>query len=284
MISRPILLVDNGGTSANYCYLDRSGTISFFESFSYQAVYFSEDFFEKSKQFWKEKSLDPDVEIYFFGTGLSIEANRNRLHTHLHEVGFQYIHLGSDLVIAALATLSQQAGHIAIMGTGSILAAFDGETISQTWGGFGYLLGDEGSGYFAGKMILDGYLNKIYTPEVLSDLDQGLVDERNVLKQVYGPDGKKYIGEAARLGSHFPEIKEVHRENIAAFLEKTVDSLTEKPHVIHFVGSYAYFNRAILAEQLAQRNIELGSVIKAPLEAFTDIELIKNVQKTYGKA
>ena len=63
------------------------------------------------------------------------------------------IHCGSDSVNALNSGAGRRDGMAAIAGTGSTVVARTSDTYRQT-GGWGYLLGDEGSGYALGRMAL----------------------------------------------------------------------------------------------------------------------------------
>ena len=59
----------------------------------------------------------------------------------------------SDLKMSHIATFKNNDGNLFIAGTGSsLLSRKDGEFIQK--GGWGHILGDEGSGYWIGKQIL----------------------------------------------------------------------------------------------------------------------------------
>ena len=64
----------------------------------------------------------------------------------------------SDLKMSHIATFKNNDGNLFIAGTGSsLLSRKDGEFIQK--GGWGHILGDEGSGYWIGKQILKTYVD-----------------------------------------------------------------------------------------------------------------------------
>ena len=64
----------------------------------------------------------------------------------------------SDLKMSHIATFKNQDGNLFIAGTGSsLLSRKNGEFIQK--GGWGHILGDEGSGYWIGKKILTAYIH-----------------------------------------------------------------------------------------------------------------------------
>lgn len=64
----------------------------------------------------------------------------------------------SDLKMSHIATFKNKDGNLFIAGTGSsLLCRKNGQFIQK--GGWGHILGDEGSGYWIGKQILKTYIN-----------------------------------------------------------------------------------------------------------------------------
>lgn len=63
------------------------------------------------------------------------------------------VRIESDAVTAALGALGGRDGIVAAMGTGSVFACVEGGRVRQI-GGWGFLLGDEGSGAVLGREVL----------------------------------------------------------------------------------------------------------------------------------
>ena len=68
--------------------------------------------------------------------------------------GFQHVRVYSDLLGACHSVLGKNQGTVAILGTGSVVCHFNGNEITEIQGGLGYLLGDEGSGYFFWEFVV----------------------------------------------------------------------------------------------------------------------------------
>ncbi len=64
----------------------------------------------------------------------------------------------SDAVAAAYGGLGDREGVVVISGTGSIALAKNKEGVLTRVGGRGYLIGDEGSGYYIGRRVLSSVL------------------------------------------------------------------------------------------------------------------------------
>ncbi len=87
--------------------------------------------------------------------GVGREQDRRRLAAILHDLGIEArIRIEHDAHIALLAGAPEGLGVVVISGTGSIAYGLDAGGRSARAGGWGYLLGDEGSAYWLGHAAL----------------------------------------------------------------------------------------------------------------------------------
>lgn len=85
--------------------------------------------------------------------GVGRENEKKEVHGILRDIGFDSI-VENDAVIALMGALGGKPGVVIIAGTGSIaLGKNDKDEIARA-GGWGYILGDEGSGFYIGKNAL----------------------------------------------------------------------------------------------------------------------------------
>ncbi|MCX8111636.1 MAG: hypothetical protein N3E49_00340 [Bacteroidia bacterium] len=101
-------------------------------------------------------------EIHYYGPALHSEAARSSIQVLLIKA-FQLppdrVFVYHDLLGAARAAWGAHSGVVAILGTGSNCALWEGQTIQKQAGGHGYLLGDEGSGADIGRCFLSALLH-----------------------------------------------------------------------------------------------------------------------------
>ncbi len=87
--------------------------------------------------------------------GLDRQAEREELLSHLQAAGLASSYgLQSDSLIALYGGTLGEPGLIVIAGTGSIVDGIDGGGRRHRVGGWGHLMGDEGSGYYIGRRAL----------------------------------------------------------------------------------------------------------------------------------
>ena len=121
----------------------------------------------------------------FAGTrGLSIPGRRESLMLELtNRFSGAEVRVSNDALIALWGALAGRQGVAVLAGTGSIALARSEHGREGRAGGWGHLLGDEGSGYWLGREALAAYLRTLEgreTPGALSSLVRSAVGQRSV--------------------------------------------------------------------------------------------------------
>lgn len=210
--------------------------------------------------------------LFFYGSGCLLQENQYIIHKLFKPLELIKNEVSSDLVAAGKAIYGNQSGYVGILGTGSVLCHYANSNIENISGGLGYTLGDEGSGYYFGKLILQKYFHQQCSTELSSLIESIYGNRSEILSAVYGNMGKHFISqiqlESTSSKLNF-EIQEIHKENITLFLNLYLPK--NKPITgIGFVGSYAFFKREILEEQLTKRGFKLIKVIQKPIDSLME--------------
>jgi N-acetylglucosamine kinase-like BadF-type ATPase len=98
----------------------------------------------------------------------------------------------SDSISAYYSCIGEPGGIVVLSGTGSFALGIDTSLKQYTAGGWGHLLGDEGSGYHIGKMALQALLHNQEEGIPPTGLDREIMQifevhaPRDVIKVVYG--------------------------------------------------------------------------------------------------
>ena len=92
---------------------------------------------------------------YFYGSGVT-SANVDKIERSLRTVcrNLDQLDVQNDVWAAARSLCRNEPGIAGIMGTGSNSCLWNGQKIIGNIGGFGFILGDEGSGAVLGKQVL----------------------------------------------------------------------------------------------------------------------------------
>jgi len=139
------------------------------------------------KAFSKKVKTDKINAIYFYGTGLSNPDNVKSLKKALRLVFKNAkFDIQTDLVAAARATCQTEKGIACILGTGSNTGYYNGKKIVKNSPGLGYVLGDEGSGAYLGKKVLQYFLYQTFDEELMICFSKKYnLDRSQILNKIY---------------------------------------------------------------------------------------------------
>lgn len=212
-------------------------------------------------------------EIYFFGSGCTNPDRREIMSNALsHVFPNAFISVDTDVIGSAYATCGDKEGFIATIGTGSNVSFFDGESVQLGKQGLGYVLGDIGSGAWFGINLITSFLYESMPNDlrVLFKQKYDLTKEK-VIENVYQKQNPNVY-----LASFAPFLSENRQHSfIADLINQGFDELirfncTVYPdytkYVCHFVGSIAYHFKKELTTVCAKHKVQMGKVIKQPIE------------------
>ena len=183
-----ILIADSGATKCEWCLL-HGGRKKKVETQGISPYFLDDRGIETviSRELLPSlKNLGVDV-VYYYGTGCANPDNRKIVQKALrHSFPGASVHVTHDLMGAALALSGKSKGIACILGTGSNSCYFDGRKISRNSPGLGYVLGDEGSGAYLGKKVLQYYLYNTFDEELRYKFDaKYTTTSSEILENVY---------------------------------------------------------------------------------------------------
>jgi N-acetylglucosamine kinase-like BadF-type ATPase len=231
------------------------------------------------------KKIDPSIidAIYFYGTGLSNPLNVASIKKALKQVFKNAtLDIQTDLVAVARATCQTNKGVACILGTGSNTGFYNGKKIIKNSPGLGYILGDEGSGAYLGKKVLQYYLYKTFDEELMHSFESKYqINKDQILDAVYKQAlPNKYMASFAEFLSlhrgHYM-VENIIEDGINDFFFTHLNKLNESwLHPIHFSGSIAYVFRDTIKQLATAYELEIGQIIKSPMDGL--IAYHKNVK------
>lgn len=261
------IIAESGGTKTDWVLIQNGLIKDRRTTESYHPIRMDDDFRDRLVEDWKQLNSWVDLPLYFFGAGCFRDSGRQIAFSMLREV-FDHIHVRSDLDAAAIALFGNEQGSFAILGTGSVFAHWDGNSITSIKGGLGYQEGDEGSGYYFGKLVLQaaqtGELSDRQKRELLEVYTEDIPDfsaptsiDRNVVASL----SVKLSGNI-----HFEKF---HAENIELFFERYID-LTPGNATLGIVGSYGFHHRDWVNEIAVERGIKINRFIERPIDNLVE--------------
>ena len=270
------LIADSGSTKTDWCLINGKKKIRaktqglspfFLSSLQIQEIV-------KKELMPKLKKNSPD-EIYFYGTGCSNIENINIIKDALKKIFPKArIKVDHDLIGAAKALCGNEKGIACILGTGSNSCYFNGKKIIKNSPGLGYVLGDEGSGTYLGKKVLQYYLYNTFEPDLMERFNAKYnTTVSEILDAVYKqPLPNRYLaGYVSFLvenRGHFM-IENIIEDGLNDFFFNHICKYRESWSLpINFVGSVAFGFKDVLKSLCDSYELELGKVYKDPMEGL----------------
>jgi glucosamine kinase len=261
---KSFIIGESGGTKTDWRIVQDGSVISDFKTESYHPNNWNDSFWDRIKFFWDKKALY-EMEIILYSAGCHSISNKNTLSSKLTQIGFKRNSVHSDLLAAANSTMKSK-GVAAIMGTGSVLFGFENNQICWIKGGEGYRLGDEGSGYYFGKLVFTDFVKGRLTSNQKEDFIQNCPDF--ISANIDLIDDRSRISEIALLLSVSKEFQTYHKTNIELFLTKEFGQITNE--TIDLIGSYGYYNSSLIMEVFAVKNIVIDQFIERPIDRLVE--------------
>jgi glucosamine kinase len=272
-----ILIADSGASKTDWRLIDDSGKIEQAQTIGFNPYYQAIEQFEKEVR----EVLLPQVKsnpqkIFYYGTGCSSEKNRKLIRT-VFEKFFRdaHIEVWHDLLAAARALCGTQEGIACILGTGANSCYYDGTKIADNVTSLGYVLGDEGSGAYLGKIILSDYLRKDLPEKLWGQFKQRFPFERDeFLDRIYNQEmPSRFLGSF----SHFvfqhlnePYCNQLVRNSFNQFFEKNVMKYPRYQQLkVHFTGSVSFYFNNILRQVAIEKNICVQHILESPIAGLT---------------
>lgn len=274
-----ILIADSGSTKTDWCIVENGVPL--------QQIFTkgTNPFFQSEEEISNEiaTALLPQLQtneldaVYFYGAGCGfpdkIETMHRAISKHLKVKG--EVEVSTDMLAAARGLCGHSAGIACIMGTGSNSCYYDGKEIVANVSPLGFILGDEGSGACLGKLLVGDLLKNQMTPELKEKfLTQFSLTPADIIDRVYRkPFPNRFLASLSPFLSqnlNEPCIRTLVLDSIKAFLKRNVMQYDYQHNKVHFIGSVAFYYKDLLAEAAQETGIQLGTIIKSPMEGLID--------------
>ena len=270
------LIADSGSTKAEWCLLEgKKKKIIYTQGLS--------PYFLTSEQIQhiieqelrsKLKNVQPD-EIFFYGTGCASPENARSVKKALQKNFLKAkISVDHDLMGAAKALCGTEKGIACILGTGSNSCFYNGKKIVKNSPGLGYVLGDEGSGAYLGKKVIQYFLYNTFDADLMDRFVAKFnTNSYEILDAIYKkPLPNRYLASfaiflAENRGHYMVEniIEDGFNDFFFNHIYKYRESWTLP---INFIGSVAYGFKDVLKEMCSSYELQLGKVLKKPMDGL----------------
>ena len=270
-----IIIAESGSTKCNWVLCEENGSIlDKIQTIGFNPYFIDQNCFINSLSSTILKKNQNDIKnIYFYGAGCSNNEKKIFIKDNL-SIFFKNatIEVRHDLEAACFALFNGIPNITCILGTGSNSCFFNGKDIVEGAPSLGFIVGDEASGSYFGKKILNLYYNNKLCKELsLIFKNKYETDINNVNNKIYNNDRSNSF-----LASYFPFIIEnkkydLIRQLIHFSLNEFFDFHVKcfdnyKDVEVNFTGSVAFY----LSEEIrciAEKNyIKIGRIIRRPID------------------
>ncbi|MEY4702804.1 MAG: hypothetical protein RIR96_701 [Bacteroidota bacterium] len=217
------------------------------------------------------------TDVFFYGTGCANPDNAKMIGKSIKSVfPGTIVKVESDLIGASKSVCGHDKGIVSILGTGSNSCYYNGKRVVKNSPGLGYVLGDEGSGAYLGKRVIQHFLYQTFDPDLMDRFSAKYkTDITEILETVYKkPLANRYLagftGFLIENRGHFM-IENIIEDGFNDFFFNHIYKYRESWTLpIHFVGSVAFGFKDVLKELCEAYELQLGKVIKTPMDGLIE--------------
>ena len=214
-------------------------------------------------------------EVYFYGAGCIKGKTDHFVADALKKVFPKAsITVNDDILGAARALLGKSSGIACILGTGTNSCLYNGSEIIDKVPTLGFILGDEGSGAYLGKLLMNDYFKRAIPKDLKSKMEGELhLELADVLNAVYRQEyPSRYLAKFSEfLGKNKNHIyvQNLVKRSFTDFFFKNIERYNDyKNYNVNFVGSIAHHYSDLLKEVAFNRQIEVGNIIDKPINGL----------------
>ncbi|MGN6617575.1 MAG: N-acetylglucosamine kinase [Ilyomonas sp.] len=271
-----ILIADSGATKCEWCLLYDGKRKSIVTTGMNPYFLSKEQIVELLRKELLSKIKNAKVdEVYYYGTGLGNVDHVKTLKSALKNVfPLAKVEATNDLLAAARAVCGTAKGIACILGTGSNSCYYNGKKIVKNSPGLGFILGDEGSGAYLGKKVVQYYLYNTFDEDLRSRFDAKFtVTSKEILESVYmKPFPNRYLASftifLAENRGHYM-VENIIEDGLNDFFFTHLCKYNESwKNPINFVGSVAYGFQDVIKNLCSSYEFEPGIILKKPMDGL----------------
>ncbi|APZ46559.1 N-acetylglucosamine kinase [Polaribacter reichenbachii] len=271
-----ILIADGGSTKADWIAINLDKT----EAFRVRtlglnpAVVAAEELNNRIINMFQLIKVKAEVtEIYFYGAGCGTPKPAKILEDVLQSIFVNAkVYVAEDMLAAVYAATGTDPALVCILGTGSNSCFFDGKNVQMNTPSLGYILMDEASGNYFGKVLLRAYYYNRMPAKLAEKFEAEFnLDADFIKKNLYREaNPNMYLASFAKFMFDFkddPYIHKIIRNGFKEFFEYRVlpfNKTAETP--LYFIGSIAFYFRDILEEVAIRYDLKVTDVIQRPID------------------
>jgi len=270
-----ILIAESGSTKCNWvlCHED-SSVLDRFETIGFNPYFINSQLLNDSLESSGLSDFRLEiVQVFFYGSGCSSNDKKKFIQENLSNFFLNAtVNVNHDLDAACFSLFSGVPNITCILGTGSNSCLYNGKDIIESAPSLGFIVGDEASGSYFGKKILNLYYNNKLGKELSLNLENKFETDINIVhNKIYNNDMPNSF-----LASYFPFIIEnkkyelIHQLiyfSLNEFFDLHIKCFENHKDVeVNFVGSVAFYLSEEIRSIAENNNITIGRIIQRPID------------------
>ena len=278
-----ILIADSGSTKCSWAIcnndkiIDRCTTIGFNPYFIT-----SKQVFNNLKKSELYDIKDRISQVFFYGAGCSSFKMNKIIETPFCDFFKNAeVNIHHDLDAACFSMYNGEPAITGILGTGSNSCLFDGTTIFESAPSLGFMLGDEASGNYFGKKLLNIYFNNMLSNDLKENYEANYeTDIAKINSNVYNNSRAnvylaKFFPFVSDNKSH-EQMQELIKTSLDEFFRLHICCFPKYKEVkINFIGSVAFFLKEEINKVALSHNCEIGCIVKNPIDKLIEYHFKK---------
>ena len=257
------IVIESGGSKSTWMWNDRNQHVQKDVLPGLHPMELNTDKKTKVLQYLSDHQLF-GATVYFYGAGCESRVGKQRIIQFLKDCQLFSTEVQTDILGACKALLGNQPGTVGIMGTGAIAVQYDGEAIIQKASGWGYILGDEGSGFDIGKRLVQAYLRNEFkgAKSIEATIENYFGGADRIIPLCSQPNARFRIAGLTKEITAYKEnhiVQQIIFQAFSDFYKTAIVPLSEEKS-INLAGSVAYHLQDEIRTTLDRFNLEVDRV------------------------
>jgi N-acetylglucosamine kinase-like BadF-type ATPase len=272
-----LLLAESGSTKTDWCLLHKGRKPVRFKTSGINPYLQSQDAIVSllTQELEGNKVEAQPEAVYFYGAGAGSPRKQEEVKGALrHYFGTKKIEVQGDLMAAARSLCGDKKGVVCILGTGSNSCYYDGKKLKEQQASLGFIAGDEGSGNYMGKRVLQYYAYGTFDEELKAVFETYWGNDITpLLNRLYRePFPNRLLAGFVRLltenRGHFM-VENIIEDSLADFFNHHILKYRQSWKLpLYFTGSVAYEFEDVIRELCNQYELDLGAIVQSPMEGL----------------
>jgi N-acetylglucosamine kinase-like BadF-type ATPase len=280
-----ILIADSGSTKTDWVTIDEFHNETAYLSQGINPFFVSVDdvYSIVSKTFELASISDKVEKIFFYGTGCIKNHNTNIVLDGIKRFfKNSEIFVEDDMIGAARSMFGNESGIACILGTGANSGKYNGTEFVEKIPTLGYILGDEASGAYFGKILINNYFKKIMPEDLSTKFCNAYNPEvGDVLNKVYKQSfPNRYLAKFTHFLSdniEHPYVRNLLERGFESFIQNNIAKYDNyKNYPVGFVGSIAFVFSSILKKTCESSGLMVKHIIEKPIKGLIQFHAINN--------